>query len=337
MSIQINLLAAEMQRYVVQNKKVVLADFARALTVPVDAHCRKVTKIKGTYQILRSIMTHVVQGFKPQWQALGEFHVKDKEIKNYHQKVNFPFVPADVLGTFLAEWYEEDKKPTDKEIAKRIYEWLLIQITDDVSLLSMIGRISSLPGESADGQFGFSIKGWNQIVEELLVNTTHPCYKIPLNIFTGSNIVEEIQKFELAFPKLFKSKIKQIHLSERNKELYEIDYFNTFGSYPSFKDEDKTKSPLRKRELVGHDDMADNIIFATVDGNMLNLIDVIDNPATFTDVQVQDYTVKVFGEFWKGWDFLINEAVVVGDFSGSEIGLGNAELMELYYPHEEIN
>lgn len=332
-SINIALIAAEMQRYVVQNKNVVKADFARALNVPIDKYCRKVTKIQGAYQVLHSLMTHVVQGFEATWQPLGEFHVKDKELKNYHQKINFPFKPADVLGTFLAEWYEEDKKPTDKEIAKRIIDWLMTQITDDVALLSMIGEYDS---QNAAGKFGFSINGFNKLVADLLANTTHPCFHIPLATITESNVVDQFRDFERKLPKILKKKIKQIHCSENVKELYGIAYFNEYGVNPSYTDTDKLKSPLGKREIIGHDDMADNVMFATVDGNILNLLD-INNPATITDIQTQDYDVKVFGEFWKGWDFLINEAVCVADFSEDAVrGLGNDNLMALYFPHEVI-
>lgn len=331
--INIALVAAEMQRYVVQNKNVIKADFARALNVPIDNYCRKVTKIQGAYQVLHSLMTHVVQGFAATWQPLGEFHVKDKELKNYHQKVNFQFKPADVLGTFLAEWYEEDKKPTDKEIAKRIIDWLMTQITDDVALLSMIGEYDS---DNAAGQFGFSINGFNRLVADLLANADHPCFHIPLEAINESNVVDQFRLFERGLPKILKKKIKQIHCSENVKELYGIAYFNEYGVNPSYTDTDKLKSPLGKREIIGHDDMADNVMFATVDGNMLNLLD-INNPATITDIQTLDYIVKVFGEFWKGWDFLINEAVCVADFSeGAVRGLGDDTLMKLYFPHEPI-
>lgn len=330
--ININLIAAEMKRYVVQNKNVVKADFARALNVPIDAYCKKVTKIQGAYQILNSLMTHVVQGFKPEWKALGEFHVKDKELKNFHQKVNFAFVPASVLGTFLAEWYEEDKKPTDKEIAKRIVEWLMVQITDDVALLSMIGEFDNA---YAHGQFGFSIDGFNTLVANLLENSVHPCFKIPLTAITENNVIAMFTKYERGLPKIMKNKIKEIHCSENVAEMYSEAYFNKYGHYPTFGEDKLLKTPLKKRLIVGHDDMDDSIMFSTIGGNMLNLLD-INNPATLTDVQTQDYEVKVFGEFWKGWDFLINEAVCVADFVNDVRGLGDDELMSLYYPHEAI-
>lgn len=331
--INIALIAAEMQRYVVQDKNVVKADFARALNTPIDSYCKKLTKIKGTYQGLNSLMTHVVQGFEAKWTPLGEFHVKDKELKNYHQKVNFAFTPAAALGTFLAEWYEENKKPTDKEISKKIMEWLMIQITDDVSYLSMVGEFNAA---SAVGYFGFSLPGWKRIVETALENLEHPVFHIPMedSSFTEVNVIDQFKAFEKQVPKLLRGKLKNIHCSGAVKEMYEDAYFERYGQNPSFKDSDKTKSPIGRRAIIGHDDLDDGIMWATIDNNMLNLLD-INNPPTITDIQVQDYEVKVFGEFWKGWDYLINEAVCVADFSGSsDRGLRNSELTKLYYPHE---
>ena len=328
--ININLLAAEMQRYVVQNKNVVKADFARNLNVPLDNYARKVTKIQGAYQVMHSLMTHIVQGFKAEWQELGEFSVHDKELKNFHQKINFGFVPADVLGTFLAEWYEEDKKPSDKEIAKRILDWIMTQVTDDVALLSMIGEYQA---GNAAGQFGFSIDGMNTIVANLLLNSTHPCFKVPISTLTSSNVIKQITNFERQLPKILKKKITKIFVSDNIKEMYEQAYFDKYGHYPTFGTGDLTKTPLRKRELVGLENLDDEIMFATVDGNLLNLID-INEPPTITDIQVQDYKVKVFGEFWKGWDFLINEAVCVANFEDNTRGFDDDSLMELYYPNE---
>lgn len=329
--INITLVADELQRLVVQNKLATKADFALATSATVDKYCRKVTKIKGTYQVLQSIMSHVVQGFKPQWQALGELSVTDKELKNYRQKVNFEFVPADVLSTALADWYEEGVTPTNQMIAKEIAKWILAKVGDDMELLSMIAEYDAA---LASGQFGKSLNGWNKIIELAMLNTDHPVFKIPLDALTDSNIYDQIQAFERGFPKILKNKIKQIFMSENNLERYIVKYQDKFNNSPNFKDGDKTKSPLGKRDLVGLSNLDDDKIFATVDGVMLNLIDIIDNPTAFTDVQVQDYKVKMFMEFSKGYDFLINEAVCVADFVGDERGLGDAELMELYYPHE---
>lgn len=327
----INLVAAELQRFVVQNKSVTKADFARAMSTEVDPYCRKVTKIKGTYQILTSVMSHVVQGFKAEWQELGTFSVSDKELKNYHQKVNFPIVPAEVLSTALADLYEEDKPITDKMICKIIVDWLLTQVADDMQLLSMIGEYNSV---TASGAFGYSLNGWNKIVDLALANVARPVFRIPLDAITDLNILEQFTAFERGLPRILKRKIKTIFCSENMLERYEIAYKKEYHNDPSYDEADRVKSPLRKRVIVGLSNLRDDIIFATIDGNMLNLIDVIDNPPKFTDVQVLDYKVKMFMEFWKGYDFLINEAVCIADFTGVVRGLGDDAKMALYYPHE---
>jgi hypothetical protein len=330
-AINITLVAAELQRLVVQNKLATRADFALATSATVDKYCRKVTKIKGTYQVLQSIMSHIVQGFKPEWQALGEFSVSDKELKNFRQKVNFGFVPADVLSTALADWYEEGVTPTNQMIAKEIAKWILAKVGDDMELLSMIAVYDAA---NAAGQFGKSLNGWNKIIELAMANNAHPVFRIPLDVFTDANIYDQILIFERGLPKILKNKIVKIFVSENNAERYTVCYQNKFLNSPNFKDSDKLRTPLGSREIVGLPNLADDKIFATVEGNMLNLIDVIDNPTSFTDVQVQDYMVKMFLEFSKGYDFLINEAVCVGDFVAEVRGLGSAPKMALYYPHE---
>lgn len=327
------LLQAELQRYTVQNKNISKSDFARATETIVDKYCRKVTKIKGSYQVLNSIMSHVVQGFKPEWQALGEFSVRDKELKNYHQKVNFPIIPAQVLSTALADLYEEEEEITNKKICKIIVDWVLTQVKDDMELLSMIGDYNII---TASGAFGHSLNGWNKIVKSQLTNTVRPVYKIPCDAITDNNIYDVVLSYERRLPKLLKLKIKDIFMSSHNLESYSIAYQDKFSQTPKYDEADRLKSPLSKRRLVGFDNLADDVIFCTIDGNMLNLIDVIDNPTRFTSVQVQDYTVKLFMEFWKGYDFLMPEAVCVADFSGEVTGLGNDDLMELYYPHEQL-
>jgi hypothetical protein len=46
--------------------------------------------------------------------------------------------------------------------------------------------------------------------------------------------------------------------------------------------------------------MANDKIVATLDGNFVRMIDVVENPATITDVQ--KIITKCFGEFTLGYD-----------------------------------
>ncbi len=333
MAVDINIdkLATAIVAYARINRKVISNRFAQATEVEINKWCKTVTKIQGEYHIYDSIISHVVQGFKPEWQPLGEWHAKDKGLKSYRQKINFPITPAKVLGTALAELYVENEAPEYKDITKVIIDDLLAKVDDDLDLLSFIGEYNAA---TASGVFGYSLDGWNTIVRNLLGNTARPCYKIPLNALTATNLVDQFTQFELKLPKILKGKIKEIHVSSHILELYSIDYRNTFGQMQDYKEADSLKSPLGKRVLVGHDNQDDDIVFCTVAGNMYRLVDLIENPAKITDVQKQDYTIKIFADFELGYDFGINEAVVVANFANGDEGLGDKDLMELYYPRD---
>jgi hypothetical protein len=333
MSINVQDVAKAVNTWLAANTTVLKADFGRATSVTLDKYAKKLTKIKGNYPQFHSILTHVVQGFRPQWDALGEAEFKHKVLQNFQQKVNFPIIPAEILSTFLAELYEEGKKPTDMAIAKHIIDWLLLQVQEDLEVLSVKGVYDA---DHAHGEFGYSLNGIEQSLTNALAHATHPAYKIPVNALTDDNIVEEITAFERKIPKRMKKKVKQIHMSENNAERYALNYEDLYGSNTTYKDGDVMKTRLGKREIVAHPDLADDKIFGSIDGNLVKLVDVIDNPPTITDVQVQDYVVKIFMEFWLGYDFLINEAVFVANFTDEDEGLGDDELMALYYPSQEV-
>ncbi len=314
--------------YVKNNTKIIDGMFARALTTTLDAHAKKITKVKGEFPQFHSILTHVVQGFKAEWTALGTAEFKHKKLQNFHQKVNYPIVPAEILPSALADLYEEDKPIKKKAIVKYILDDLMNKVKDDLEILSITGQY-----DSADlGTFGKAMDGIAKKVADAVADTTHPAYKIPLNALTDTNIVDEITKFERKLPKFMKKKIKKIFISENNLERYILNYEDKFGAKTTYKEGDKTKTRLGKRVLVGIPDLPDDVIFATIDGNLAKLVDIYNKPA-FTDFQVQDYTLKVFMEWWLGYDFLINEAVFVANFTDATEGLGNADLMAKYYPH----
>lgn len=317
--------------YIKVNKKTVSADFGKALKSTLDPYTKKITKVKGNFVNFHRLLSHVVQGYRSQWDALGNASIEHKKLKNFHQKFNYPIVPADILASSLADLYEENKKIPNKEIAKILIKDLFATVADDVAFLSIKGVYDAA---NAFAQFGKSMNGIEKVVEIIAADTDHPAYKIPLNALDNTNIVDEVTKFEKKLPKFFKTKIKEIHMSENNVERYILRYEDEFGRNTTFKDGDKFKTRLGKRVLVGHPDMADDVIFATPEGNLLKLIDVIDNPPTITDVQVADYELKLFGEFWLGYDFAINEAVMVANFADATEGLGDAAKMAKYYPHE---
>ena len=82
--------------------------------------------------------------------------------------------------------------------------------------------------------------------------------------------------------------------------------------------ESKVSAVSRSQAMIEFD-LTGHIV--TANENFLRLIDIAD-ANVLNDVQVLDYTMKIFGEFWEGVGFWSNQLVVVAVPDGLHKGLG---------------
>lgn len=330
-TISIQDVAKEIGQFVTNNKEVIKAGvYSDEITI--NKYCKTLTAVKGKYPQFHSILSNVVQGFKSEWQALGEAQFKSKLLQNFRQKVNYPVKPSEILNSWLAEMYMENKTPADMPISKYIIEELMEKVIDNLEDLSQSAEYDEA---KFDGVYGYSLDGIATQVTKALIDPTHPAFKIPLNALTSANRVDEVKSFEKQLPQKVQKKIKRIFMSASDRLDYIDQYTETYGKNTGFKDGDTALTPLLKKEIVGLPGLPNGMIFATVESNMVRLIDIFDKPAV-TDVQVLDYLVKIFMEFCLGYDFLINQLLFVAVFDGSDRGLGIAAQNKLYYESENL-
>lgn len=331
MTINIKDVAKELNTFLTNNPTLISAAINRSVNV-LDLHTKPLTKIKGQFPQGHTLLSNVVQGFSSAgFNELGATQIEHKILKNYHQKVNFAIIPAEILSSYWAELYAEGKKPADMPISKYIIEQeLLPKVLDNMATLAVKGEYDPAKLD----EFGFSMNGIEKILTDLLagdpaVAGVHTPYRIPVNALTDSNIVDEVTAFEKQLPSKTKGKVKKIFMSENNVERYILNYEDKFGQNKFQNDALKTR--LGKREIIGIPGMDSDLIFATTEDNFRRLIDVFDGAPAVTDVQVQDYKVKIFMEFWKGYDFLINQLVYVSNYTNGTLGLGSTALNQKYY------
>lgn len=319
----------ELNTYLKHNPDLISASVNRA-EITLDKHTKPITKVKGKYPQAHTLLENVVQGFSAEWTELGKMQIKHKILKDYHQKVNFPIIPSEILGSYFAELYAENKSMRDMPISKYIIDnELLPKVIDNMDTLSVKGEYDAARLD----EFGYSMNGIEVILNTMLAadaSTSHTPFKIPLNALTDSNAVDVMTQWERSLPSKFKKKgvIKKVFMSENNVERYVLDYEDKFGQNKFQGDTLKTR--LGKREIVAIPGMDDDHIFGTTENNFRRLIDVFDKPA-ITDIQKQDYKVKIFMEFWKGYDFLIDEMVFISNFSDVTYGLGDTAKNQLYF------
>jgi hypothetical protein len=319
----------EVKRFKDQNPTI-LNGMIMSQDILLNRLARLVPKIRGEFASVNSVMGHVVQQFSAEWTEMGEAQFRGKQLKNYHQKVNFAFTPAEILGSWVEQKYDEGVELKDKTISKHLMTMLSAKIISDVNILSVKGVFNI----ATPTVFGASMNGLNKIHTDLVANTENPCFIIPTDAIDDTNILDVVLDFEKGIPEALRDAIKVVKMSTTNAQNYKLKYEDLYGKNTDYNGKKGNFTRLGERTIVAIPGMVNDKVVATIDGNLVRLIDTVENPGTITDVQKQDYKIKVFGEFTLGYDYAINELVMVSSSSIQYRGLRNANLDKLYYPEE---
>jgi hypothetical protein len=329
---KIDQILEETKKFAAQNPTVLNAA-VMSNEIVLNKYAKLIPKIRGEFASVNSVMGHVVQAFTPTWTETADVQFRGKQLKNYHQKVNFAFTPAEILGSWIQQKYDEGVELKDKSISKHVMTMLSAKIISDVNVLSVKG----VRNDATPTVWLASMDGLNKIHTDLLANTENPCFKIPTDAITDLNILDVVLDFEKGLPEQFKDGVKEVKMSVTNAENYSLAYEDLYGKNTDYNGTKGNFTRLGKRKIVAVPNMSNTVITATIDGNFVRMIDVVENPATITDVQKLDYKIKIFGEFTLGYDYAVNELVMMNTSAAlAERGLGDAELNALYYPEETL-
>lgn len=298
---------------------------------------RKVAKVMGEYHVPKHVMESVLQAFRDtQFDRLGKSHFSAKKLKNWHLKFNVPIRPYEIYASYLADLYDENKKLQDKSIARYIMNNLGTRVIHDLDILSIDGVFDSA---LANTEMGYAMDGIVKILTDgaaatLATSTEHPFYIIPakhtLAVDAADDIVAEVRHFERQIPRRLRSRVKNIFLERYFYDEYMDQYRLTHAADTNFKEGDMIRT-YGGRNLVPVDsESMGNLIFATVEDNLIEMVDLVDIPR-LTEVQTQDYEIKLFGEGRYGIDFAINQAVLVRSETADKTGLQVAAQDKLYF------
>lgn len=300
----------------------------------ISKYAQRITKVNGAYASVTALMGHVVQAYySKKFTPFSDVTFKAKKLETFRQKVDFVIDPAEILGTIYADKFDEGKKPQDKSITKDIMDMVIAKIIDDLDYLSVNGEYDATKVGLDVPQFGFSMDGLNEVISDI-VATSQP-YFIPGSAITANNILAEVTAFEKNLPSMAKPKVKYIFTSQEDAEEYQEAKDDAFGLRPSFSESENLKSRFGKREVVGIPGLTKGTLFATIDKNLLELVDVVENPAVITDVQVQDRIVKLLSEFSLGYNFAVDQYLFLHTADGAKnLGLNDTAANKLFYPSE---
>lgn len=302
------------------NKEIRAALYAKA---QLFQYTRTITKIKGEFPAHNSIITRVVQGFAPVWNALGDMKIVPNILKAYDQKVNFPIIPDQLEGSYLAELNDLGKSAEDRPITVYAMQELMKATERDVNDLTRVGVYNP----ARLGEFGFSMNSLPEIIKVGRADADNPMYRVPLAAFTDDNIVDQLDEFEKGIPSEITGEITRIFISEYWLRRYrsKLKKMNLTINEKS----DFEKSFSGTYDIVGLKALnGTDIIFTTPNDNFLKLVDN-DNLGGVDFVQHDDYTIKVALRFYLGVGFWSNQLVIVNTSLTSGSGLRTDN--ELYY------
>ena len=277
----------------------------------------EVAKVKGRFPALNNVLDHLVQGFTTTWNELGTSTFAVNELTNYHIKVNFPIVPDDIENSWLAELNGRNMKPADRPITQYIADTLKGKVNADRNYLHGQGVYDA----AQLGTFGYAMNGLVKVLTDGAANNDQSMYKIPIATLTPANISDVVEDFESKIPQPFYDTMMPIFMSSVNARAYKAAYRAEWGRNLDYEKGALTESYLTGRPIVGLSCLnGSNLMFSTPKENFLHLTD-LDNIPAVTDVQVLDYKVKIFMDWWEGIGFWINQMVFVSVPQGSGSGL----------------
>jgi hypothetical protein len=265
------------------------------------------------------LITSVVQQFVAKWTPLGTSKFTPVTIKNRHHKVNLPITPDDINDSWLSYLYDEGMTPDQMPVTRYIIEQMLRpKIEEDIELLMIatgeFEELGTVTENDAGQATGKSMDGYITILKnKKAAGTSNINFFTPSQAITDDSIVDVLEEYadwvEDEAP-LYAKKGMNIFIDPVLLRKFDRRYREL---YPTTKNEDGNRRgpDFSNLKFVDLEAMrGSNTFFSTPKENFIRLIHK--NAAggeTKLFLQVENYTVKVFAEFWLGVGFALEELV----------------------------
>lgn len=310
-------------------------DVLKKLTQPVVSTAYMTTKMAITeWRAAKAEIQSVVQQFVAKWTPLAEATFNPCVVKNYRHKVNLPITPDDINDSWLSFLYDESMTPDQMPITRYIIEELLLPKVDDDRELRLLGKgrylalNPALINEGDAGQpTGRSMDGFVTIIEDAQSSgTSNMNFYNPADGFNDAGVdsvawFEDFVKWIKQQNPLIGEKGGYIFCPPEWVERYALKYRDKF---PLTKNEDgmNIRVGFSNFTLVGLPSMTGTVCaFHTSKENFIHLKH-INQGASKIFLQVENYNVKVFAEWWEGVGFAVEEGVFAYVVAGSGSGSG---------------
>lgn len=279
---------------------------------------RKIESNGKDYKAASALISEVVQQFTPKWTPKGTTKFTPLTIPYRRHKINVAINPTEVIGTWLVDLYEQGKSPDQQPLVHYIvYNHVMPRVSEDITF-SMLGKGKYVEATNVqEGGEGTAASQSMDGLETILVeakksgDTKINFLKNARNVLEiedDKEFVEYIHNYAESISPVFKTSIFEIKCSDKVLQRYRRCDFALYGKYVG--EDLGNKIRFSKFALVAMDCLYDSpILFATPQNNMAMIVDHALASNCVNDIQKENYSVKIFGEFGLSVGFLIAEAV----------------------------
>ena len=304
-------LQEEFGRYISGQKLDVFRQINLDLTI--TDYMTTIVTDKTEWRATEAIQTSVLQQFTPKWTPKGGAKFNPITVKSFKLKVNVAITPADIVDQYIGYMYDENLTPDQMPIVAFIVNTLVLpKLLEDLEIAMATGKFVERQ-KTQDGQEGSeaeeSMDGLLTILSVLKAKQgNHVTWLLDGSTLTEANILEKMALVVDGIPYKYKKKAITIHADPDLIIMYGRAYQ---AKFPNTKNQDGEMmrldfSKLTFAPIVGFMGTGAFVITPTVSLIHLQSRDV---KSAKVNLQIQNYDVKVFMEFWKGCGFAMEEAI----------------------------
>ena len=274
----------------------------------------------------------VVQQFVAKWTPLGKVKMTPLKIVNRRHKINLPIVPDDITGGYLTYLYNENLTPDQMPVTQYVIDQLLRpRISDDIEYKMIATGVFDelVASEVTEGDAGQAPeKGMDGFLTILSQQNADPTSAVnfwtPTVAWSEDNSVKYfedyatwVKKTNPTLAKVGMNVFCDPDMDETRRKKYR-------EMFPLTKNTDagNTKIDFSNMTIIPLENMrGSGILFSTPKENFIELHHINEaSGATKLFLQLMNYEVRVFGEFWLATGFAVAEwvfAAMPSEGSGS--------------------
>ncbi len=277
-----------------------------------EKYMRKVPNVTDEYVVASSSNTEILQPFQKAWTPKGSVAFNARINKVRQLKVDYLLDNMDeIYRSYLAFMADETTERKNWPLVKYIVmNHIIPGMREELNQISATGNYAA-PTPGTAGAYLTSTDGILTIIADEITATNLTA--ITTGVIAQSDALDKFETFNDSMPVKYRDMAGIIFCSATLARYYQRDYRANFGAFNAQDAKDNLKLDATKKVIVGLEcfEGSQRMLF-TPQNNLLCMYDKIDVPNSF-EFQAENRTVKILGDFKRGYGFGNLDEVFVND------------------------